>query len=230
MEESASCNKTSNPQEGETAREADQDSDEVEKLAREKLHLWQECQLDTGFLDNTINDILDRYFLKDDTPFPVFGDNEMENRAVATAIVNRGLAHTASRNDLVPSDICWSSNDSSNSSDASDRSLSHESLPSRSAISDPPSSTSTAAFPTRLRCWNEMDENARSLSHENVPSCSTIISPSGSTSASAVSAAAARYWNEDKMDENDREQDFLERAVAEAIKKKGLSALSVDYG
>lgn len=37
-------------------------------------------------------------------------------------------------------------------------------------------------------------------------------------------------WVGDKGDENNQQQDFLERAVAEAIKKKGLSALSVDYG
>ena len=37
-------------------------------------------------------------------------------------------------------------------------------------------------------------------------------------------------WDLDKIDENDQQENFLERAVAEAIKKKGLSALSVDYG
>lgn len=34
----------------------------------------------------------------------------------------------------------------------------------------------------------------------------------------------------DKIYECDQPEDFLERAVGEAIKKKGLSALSVDYG
>ncbi|XP_012235463.1 uncharacterized protein [Linepithema humile] len=34
----------------------------------------------------------------------------------------------------------------------------------------------------------------------------------------------------DKVYECDKPEDFLERAVGEAIKKKGLSALSVDYG
>lgn len=37
-------------------------------------------------------------------------------------------------------------------------------------------------------------------------------------------------WDLDKIDENDQQENILERAVAEAIKKKGLSALSVDYG
>lgn len=37
-------------------------------------------------------------------------------------------------------------------------------------------------------------------------------------------------WEAGKIADNDQQEDFLERAVAEAIKKKGLSALSVDYG
>ena len=36
-------------------------------------------------------------------------------------------------------------------------------------------------------------------------------------------------WLDDAYD-SDHQQDFLDRAVAEAIKKKGLSTLSVDYG
>ena len=36
-------------------------------------------------------------------------------------------------------------------------------------------------------------------------------------------------WLNDKYD-SDQQQHFLDRAVAEAIKKKGLSTLSVDYG
>ncbi|XP_043270728.1 uncharacterized protein [Venturia canescens] len=225
-EESVGSNKTAIT-EKEAEGEADQDLDEVEKLAREKLRLWQKCQLDTGFLDNMVNDILDRFFFKDLTPFFVGGDNEMESRAVAMAIVSRGLAHSASRADLVSSDICWSINESSDSSSASDDSLSHES----SAIIEPPSLVPTSTVSTGVRSWNEdkMDDSNRSLSRETMPSCSTIIDPPSSTSTSAV-PGVARCWNEDKMDETDREQDFLERAVAEAIKKKGLSALSVDYG
>lgn len=37
-------------------------------------------------------------------------------------------------------------------------------------------------------------------------------------------------WVGEKGDDSNQQQDFLERAVVEAIKKKGLSALSVDYG
>lgn len=53
--------------------------------------------------------------------------------------------------------------------------------------------------------------------------------PLGATSSKIISSGIDNC--DEKMDnDGGDEQDFLERAVAEAIKIKGLSALSVDYG
>ncbi|XP_011060959.1 PREDICTED: uncharacterized protein LOC105149913 [Acromyrmex echinatior] len=47
---------------------------------------------------------------------------------------------------------------------------------------------------------------------------------------SNVETGRCNALDADKVYECDQPEDFLERAVGEAIKKKGLSALSVDYG
>lgn len=47
---------------------------------------------------------------------------------------------------------------------------------------------------------------------------------------SNVETGRCNALDADKIYECDQPEDFLERAVGEAIKKKGLSALSVDYG
>ncbi|KAL6261244.1 hypothetical protein P5V15_008767 [Pogonomyrmex californicus] len=47
---------------------------------------------------------------------------------------------------------------------------------------------------------------------------------------SNVETGRCNSLDADKVYECDQPEDFLERAVGEAIKKKGLSALSVDYG
>lgn len=47
---------------------------------------------------------------------------------------------------------------------------------------------------------------------------------------STVETGKCDALDADKVYECDQPEDFLERAVGEAIKKKGLSALSVDYG
>lgn len=54
-------------------------------------------------------------------------------------------------------------------------------------------------------------------------------SPYGTVSSN-VETGRCNALDADKVYECDQQEDFLQRAVGEAIKKKGLSALSVDYG
>ena len=173
----------------ETATEDEEcEYDEIEKLAREKLSVWQERQVARSILDNTINRVRDNYILNRlvGREFLREGGGQMEDTAVRMAIRHHGLVSTTETESLSPAHFLtrWSST------------VEHSDF-FRDALLPLPGSSADLQLPTS----SEVDHRL-----------------------------LGTVWNEDKMDETDREQDFLERAVAEAIKKKGLSVLSVDYG
>lgn len=162
--------------------------DEVEKLARKKLSVRQQCQVAMGFLDNTLNRIVEHHIRNPPVSYPVanpqFGclrSTEMEDTAVLMAIRNHGLVNTTET--LTQSQTLCASRMSVGCS------------------SDEPSCSSTR-FP-------ETDD----------PSITSVLG------SSLISGGS---WTEDKRDEIDRVEDFLERAIVEAIKIKGLSILSGD--
>ncbi|XP_023246650.1 uncharacterized protein LOC111643305 [Copidosoma floridanum] len=72
----------------------------------------------------------------------------------------------------------------------------------------------------------------------NVPQSSETVQESAAAmSSEAMLTSLDKAGNSSEVEswltstyDSDHQQDFLDRAVAEAIKKKGLSALSVDYG
>ncbi|KAK9301780.1 hypothetical protein QLX08_005981 [Tetragonisca angustula] len=156
--------------------------DDAERQAREKLKRWQACQVAKGYVDNTINKVLENYIMVtsssyslEESRFQLFRGNDMEDTAVLMAIRNHGLVQSAG---LV----------SQSNAFYSDKAPGYW------------TNTTTSASSLRLNdSKSEEDYN--------------------------------RFdWDLDKIDESDQQENFLERAVAEAIKKKGLSALSVDYG
>ncbi|XP_043671571.1 uncharacterized protein LOC122630766 [Vespula pensylvanica] len=193
-----SCNSKHTIQEAENVEHED-----VER--REKLRRWQACQVAKGFVDNTINKMLENFIVPSesyslgDPEFRVFRGNDMENTAVMMAIRNHGLVQSTelvSQSDTFYSNGIpgyWTNNDYTNVS----------CCPSSHMQDAGDFSNSIAA------------SSANSLKlHDSLE----IPRYNGST------------WDVGKIADSDQQEDFLERAVAEAIKKKGLSALSVDYG
>lgn len=177
-----------------------QEFDEEERLSREKLKGWQALQVAKGFVDNTINRVMERYimastgsFFLEDPWMRSFRGDEMEDTAVSMAIRNHGLVPL---NNLSQSNSFFAG--------------------------------TTVNFFSNQDCSN-YPLNSSEIANNFSGSTSTSSSSAPATS-SQVDVSPERNWIEEKTDESDQEHDFLERAVAEAIKKKGLSTLSVDYG
>ncbi|XP_051162922.1 uncharacterized protein LOC127282607 [Leptopilina boulardi] len=189
--------------------EETQEFDEEERLSREKLKGWQAFQVAKGFVDNTINHVMEHYimattgnFFLEDPWMRSFHGDEMEDTAVSMAIRNHGLV--PSMNNLSQANSFFAG--------------------------------------TTVNYFSNQDYslNSTGINDNFTGSTSSSSSSSSSTTAPVMTSAhhhnhqveinSERNWIEEKTDESDQEHDFLERAVAEAIKKKGLSTLSVDYG
>ncbi|XP_012266111.2 uncharacterized protein LOC105691890 [Athalia rosae] len=176
---------------------------EIERRARERLKKWQARHVAKGFMDNTINHVLE-----DDVAAPSFGamhsrdhlrTNDMEDRAVTMAIRNHGLVQPS--NFLPDPDPPSSSDNLINNYWIGEREMQ-----------------------LRCTCPLNVEQNRR------VDDVTGLITSSEQAFGRSKPDEGHDCWIGDKGDENNQQQDFLERAVAEAIKKKGLSALSVDYG
>ncbi|KAF7992895.1 hypothetical protein HCN44_005239 [Aphidius gifuensis] len=178
---------------------------EYDRNERLTLERWQACQVAKGFVDNTINRVMENYILgpqADPSQFRLFRGTEMENTAVMMAIKNHGLV--------------------SDSDDPTEFDT---------YIDDKNSSWSN----------NIIQQNHSNLDNKindtNIPYATTSSDNifTINTSSSIVNQDIIK----DKIDDdNDNiggvgggdEQDFLERAVAEAIKIKGLGAArNFDY-
>lgn len=182
------------------------DYDEIEKRAREKLKMWQAFQAAKGTVDNTVNRVLEDCnmiaapdCLEEDLTeglFRFFRENDMEDTAVMMAIRNYGLVQSV---DPVPQSHDDKIPDYRTDSDYIGV---HYSFPS-----------------------NRMQDI------RNLPATLPTMSsdPSRLSNSVEMGRCNASNLDEDKIYDSDQPEDFLERAVAEAIKKKGLSALSVDY-
>ncbi|XP_015590309.1 uncharacterized protein LOC107265394 [Cephus cinctus] len=154
------------------------ESEEAERRARDKLKKWQACQVARGFVDNTINQLLEIHTMTpaasyslEDPRIRLFCGTEMEDTAVMMAIQNHGLVQSA---ELVQS------------------------------------AQSFGCYQQDIRCFCPANR-------ETIPSI-------------VVGSVSNEPQLNEHQDESVQQHDFLERAVAEAIKKKGLSALSVEYG
>ncbi|XP_016921984.1 uncharacterized protein LOC108003914 isoform X2 [Apis cerana] len=200
--------KSSNGKKMEQIQEAENvEYDDVEKQAREKLKRWQACQVAKGYVDNTINKVLENYIMGtsssyslEESRFQLFRGNDMEDTAVMMAIRNHGLVQSA---ELVSQ--------------------------SNAFYSDKAPGYWTNNEYTDLHCFYPANHKSDSGNFEN--SVATTSTNSLRLNDSKNAEEYNRFdWDLDKIDENDQQENFLERAVAEAIKKKGLSALSVDYG
>ncbi|KAK1117568.1 hypothetical protein K0M31_016598 [Melipona bicolor] len=181
--------------------------DDAERQAREKLKRWQACQVAKGYVDNTINKVLENYIMVtsssyslEESRFQLFRGNDMEDTAVLMAIRNHGLVQSAG---LVSQ--------------------------SNAFYSDKAPGYWTNSEYTDVQCSYPFNRTQNSESFE-----SSVATTSASSLRLNDSKGEEDYnrfdWDLDKIDESDQQENFLERAVAEAIKKKGLSALSVDYG
>ncbi|XP_014487318.1 PREDICTED: uncharacterized protein LOC106751054 isoform X2 [Dinoponera quadriceps] len=175
--------------------------DEVERRAREKLKRWQAFQDAKGTMDNTVNKVLEDC-------------NMMAALDCLEEDLTDGLFHFFRENDMEDTAVMMAirnyglvqsvepqSHDDKTRTD-SDYIGVHCSFPSN-RIQD--IKDLSAALPT------------------------TSSDPSRSSNSVEMERCNASNSDEDKIYDSDQPEDFLERAVAEAIKKKGLSALSVDY-
>ncbi|KAF7399694.1 hypothetical protein HZH68_008286 [Vespula germanica] len=193
-----SCNSKHTIQEAENVEHED-----LER--REKLRRWQACQVAKGFVDNTINRMVENFILPSesystgDPEFRVFKGNDMENTAVMMAIRNHGLVQSTelvSQSDTFYSNEtpgCCTNNDNTN-------------------VSCCPSS--------HMQDAGDSSNSVATSSANSLKLDDSLEIPRYNGSTCDVGKTA----------DSDQQEDFLERAVAEAIKKKGLSALSVDYG
>lgn len=178
--------------------------DDAERQAREKLKRWQACQVAKGYVDNTINVVLENYIMVtsssysvEESRFQLFRGNDMEDTAVMMAIRNHGLVQSAglvSQSSAFYSDKApgyWTNND------------------------------------VHCSCPTNRIQNVGNFENSVATTSANSLRLNDSKSTEEYNRLD---WDLDKIDENDQQENFLERAVAEAIKKKGLSALSVDYG
>ncbi|XP_015519230.1 uncharacterized protein LOC124298911 [Neodiprion virginianus] len=183
----------------------DEESNEIETRARERLKKWQARQVAKGFVDNTINRVLENYVMSppfnDIYPRLITRTNDMEDRAVAMAIQNHGLVQLTAN--YVPS-------------------------------ADPPARRNNPVNEYWVREDSVIEQDRcmcpLSIGQNKADTLAGSAASSDETYGSLKQDEENACWVGDKGDENNQQQDFLERAVAEAIKKKGLSALSVDYG
>lgn len=176
--------------------------DDAERHAREKLKRWQACQVAKGYVDNTINKVLEHYLMRtstyslEESRFQLFRENDMEDTAVMMAIRNHGLVQTTglvSQSDAFSSDKApgyWTNNEYTD---------------------------------VQCSCPSNYIQVASSVATTSTDSLRFDDSKD-------IDEYGGFDRDLDKIDENNQQENFLERAVAEAIKKKGLSALSVDYG
>ncbi|XP_060830601.1 uncharacterized protein LOC132915003 [Bombus pascuorum] len=181
--------------------------DDAERQAREKLKRWQACQVAKGHVDNTINVVLENYIMVtsssysvEESRFQLFRGNDMEDTAVMMAIRNHGLVQSAG---LV----------SQSSAFYSDKA--------------PGYWTNNEYTDVHCSCPSNRIQNVGNFENSVATTSANSLRLNDSKSTEEYDRLD---WDLDKIDENDQQENFLERAVAEAIKKKGLSALSVDYG
>ncbi|XP_034949738.1 uncharacterized protein [Chelonus insularis] len=175
-------------------------------LAREKFQRFQNeidkhCYM--GSVDNTINQVMETYILKPPTErahLRLFRELEMEDTAVTMAIRNHGLVHST---EFVPR------------SRFRKNSLNHW------------SSDDDVHFPTVANY--STDVSSKSNDSNSTQACATTSKICSPRTFQQLDETIKHNWSVNKPEDGD-EQDILERAVAEAIKIKGLSALSVDYG
>lgn len=182
------------------------DYDDAEKRAREKLKQWQAFQIAKGHMDNTVNKVLEKHIVSqfvcpmDESILSLLRVNDMENRAVTMAIRNHGLVQS---NHWVQSG--------------------HFPPPSR------------PIYGGKIPYWAPTSDVRCIGQSHHIEDVFSLPTPSSSDPLrSSISLELTKHnaseWDAEKVYDSDQQKDFLERAVAEAIKKKGLSALSVDYG
>ncbi|XP_066585964.1 uncharacterized protein [Prorops nasuta] len=146
------------------------EEDEAEDTDRnESLKLWEVKQMAKGFMDNTINKVLENYIMQ---PSRLFRDNDMENTAVMMAIQNHGLVH----------------------------------------------STGDSLFLTSHAYDSSYEQSEANFSTFNPVS----VEPFEVDNSAVVEKCNESDTSLEDTDDSDQQEDFLERAVAEAIKKKGL--------
>ncbi|XP_053989328.1 uncharacterized protein LOC128881917 isoform X1 [Hylaeus volcanicus] len=194
--------KSSSDKDETTQRTDNIEYDEAELLARERLRRWQACQVAKGFVDNIINKVLENYIMGAPPSYPLEESRFQLFRA--NDMEDTAIMMAIRHHGLVQS---------------------AELVPQSSAFY----SDKAPGYWTDVHC---------SCPSNRVQGIGNFGNSVATTSANSLrlndSTDLEEYngldWDLNKVDESDQEENFLERAVAEAIKKKGLSALSVDYG
>ncbi|XP_076236083.1 uncharacterized protein LOC143180320 isoform X2 [Calliopsis andreniformis] len=185
----------------------DIECDDAERLANEKLKKWQTYQAAKGCVDNAINIFRETCIKRanllrrlEKYQLQLFRGNDMENTAVMMAIRNHGLIQ-------------------------SDKLISQSSALYR--IKTPECLTNNKYTDTHFSCPSNQLKGVGSYGNSMATASTNSLRLNNSTDMNGHDTSD---WDLDKIDESDQQENFLERAIAEAIKKKGLSAPSFDYG
>ncbi|KAG6461372.1 hypothetical protein O3G_MSEX012583 [Manduca sexta] len=194
---------------------------------------WQARQMAKGFVDNTINRVLESWVPEPSPPEDnsrylgwdiaeiinnLPGDNTIENEGILMAISAHGLQNTSSN-----------SNNGSKSDDNSDYGAGFCNLPLSVRSLSPLSSDDENTSTVNVKC-DESDLNKSLL-------CNDQKNDVGQFSLFPDSSLSYQCFSENQnssieYDENvtNNHYDFLDAAVMFAIQNKGLTAFGTDYG
>lgn len=206
---SATCWKTGTQSDGkdDTAQKAENaEYEDAERHAREKLKRWQICQLVKGCVDNNVNQILENYIVNGSSCYPI----------------DVSRFYLFGGNDMEDSAITMAIQNHGLVQSAGLVTQSH------AFYSDetPGYWTNNEHSGTHNVCPSSRDSGIEGFSSSLANTSASLLRLNNSD----VDQHSRLNWDADKIDDSKQQETFLERAVAEAIKKKGLGALSVDYG
>lgn len=178
--------------------------DDAEKQANEKLKKWQACQVAQGFIDNAVNKLLENCT----SGIPTFD------------VLEESISQLFARNDMVDTAVTMAIRNHG-------LVQMNELIPQSSAFSSDKASGYWTNEYTDIHC------SCPSNQIKSVGNFGSSMATASTNSLKLNDSADTKrhnpyYWDLDKIDESDQQENFIERAVAEAIKKKGLSTLSVD--
>lgn len=198
------------------------DYDKVERRAREKLKRWQAFQAARGIMDNTVNKVLENMMLPAD---------HLDQDSTVNSIVSR--LRLFQGNYMSLHGTLLHGGDSMEDTAVMMAIRNHGLVKTAKLVSQSHNDRTPG-------CRNVCDYigvhcSSPSSRTQDIKGSSTTLPTTSSNllgSSNPIEMGRCNTSNSDadKIYDSDQPEDFLERAVAEAIKKKGLSALSVlDY-
>lgn len=209
---------------GATEECARNDQDKVERCLRDKLKRWQALQVAGSALDNIVNKVLENMMLPSDL---------LERRPDFNSVALASRLCMIGRNYMKVFGVPWCRGDYMEDRAVTMAISNHGLVKSAKLISqshDDKASPSCRADSEHIgvHCSSPSGCAQDAGPPAAIPTTSSDLP--GLINSIETGRCDMSDSDADKVYDSDQPEDFLERAVAEAIKKKGLSALSVkDY-